>query len=134
MKLSLLVSFAFKPLVTCALLLIVFGSVNRLAVREELSLIQGGRLSFLVVICWFGQLFCAQRWRLLARPLDMPGSYLSFFQSLLHVPSDVALTIAVAFSALIIVSDLAGVFFLPLVPRELRRPPGEDGRPSNETL
>ncbi len=40
--------------------------------------------------------------------------------SLLHVPAEVALTIALASSALIIVSDLGGVFFLPTIPAELR--------------
>ena len=40
--------------------------------------------------------------------------------ALLNVPSDVALTIALASSALIIVSDLGGAFFLPTIPAELR--------------
>ena len=40
--------------------------------------------------------------------------------SLLKVPAEVALTIALASSALIIVSDLGGVFFLPTIPAELR--------------
>jgi uncharacterized protein (TIRG00374 family) len=40
--------------------------------------------------------------------------------SLLHVPSNVALTVALTSSALIIVTDLAGIFSLPFIPAELR--------------
>jgi hypothetical protein len=40
--------------------------------------------------------------------------------SLVHVPAEVALTIALASSALIIVSDLAGLFFVGTIPAELR--------------
>ena len=37
--------------------------------------------------------------------------------ALLKVPADIALTIALATSALMVVADLVGIFFLPLLPR-----------------
>ncbi len=40
--------------------------------------------------------------------------------SLLGVPAHIALTIALTTSALLIVCDLAGLFFLPFIPRQLR--------------
>ena len=40
--------------------------------------------------------------------------------ALLKVPADIALTIALATSALMVVADLVGIFFLPLLPAESR--------------
>jgi len=40
--------------------------------------------------------------------------------AILNVPPDAALTIALASSALVVVSDLAGAFFLPVIPSGFR--------------
>ncbi|HYK89039.1 MAG TPA: lysylphosphatidylglycerol synthase transmembrane domain-containing protein [Acidobacteriota bacterium] len=69
-----------KVLVTALLLFLVFRSVDISKIRHDLGALNGGLLAFLVVVCWVGQLACAQRWRLFAAGLDLRGGYLTFVQ------------------------------------------------------
>ncbi len=71
---------SLKILVTVLLLLLVFRTVDRSRVAQNLGEIEARRLVLLVLICWGGQLLCAQRWRLFAASLGMHGSYRGFAQ------------------------------------------------------
>ncbi len=69
-----------KILVTLLLLLLIFQSVDTSRIVHNLRELKTSRLILLVVICWGGQLLCAQRWRLFASSLGMQGSYRGFAQ------------------------------------------------------
>ena len=74
------VGTALKALVTLGLLFLIFRTVDRSRIARNLSELDAGHLILLVVICWGGQLLCAQRWRLFAASLDMGDSYRTFAQ------------------------------------------------------
>jgi hypothetical protein len=69
-----------KVLVTILLLFLVFRSVDVSKIRHDLGALNGRLLAFLIVVCWVGQLACAQRWRLFAAGLELRGSFRSFVQ------------------------------------------------------
>lgn len=69
-----------KILVTLLLLFLIFRTVDRSRIAHNLSELETSRLILLVLICWGGQLLCAQRWRLFAASLGMPGTYRGFAQ------------------------------------------------------
>jgi uncharacterized protein (TIRG00374 family) len=69
-----------KILVALLLLFLVFRSVGTSQIAHHLRNIETGRLVFLVLLCWMGQLLCAQRWRVFAASLRMQGSYRSYAQ------------------------------------------------------
>jgi hypothetical protein len=71
---------ALKILVALLLLYLVFRSVDTSRIAHHLRDIETGRLVLLVLLCWLGQLLCAQRWRLFAASLGMQGSYRSYAQ------------------------------------------------------
>ncbi len=67
-----------KILVTLLLLLLIFRTVDRSRIVQNLSELETRRLILLVLICWGGQLLCAQRWRLFAAALGMHSAYRDF--------------------------------------------------------
>ena len=69
-----------KILVTLLLLFLIFRSVDTSRIAHNLREIESSHLILLVVICWGGQLLCAQRWRLFADSLGMQGTYRGFAQ------------------------------------------------------
>jgi glycosyltransferase 2 family protein len=71
---------ALKILVTLLLLVLIFRSVDTSRIAHHLRDLETGRLILLVLLCWMGQLLCAQRWRLFAASLRMQGSYRSYAQ------------------------------------------------------
>src|SRR5206468_1044350 len=80
MKLPKGLALLLKVSVTGILLFVVFRTVDLVRIRHDLAGLETGRLALLVSVCWIGQLFCAQRWRLLAASLSLQGSYSTFFQ------------------------------------------------------
>jgi len=80
MKTPAVTSQALKVAVTCLLLLIVFRSIDAARIRQNLAHLDTGRLALLIAVCWLGQLFCAQRWRVFACSLGMRQGYGTFFQ------------------------------------------------------
>jgi hypothetical protein len=71
---------ALKVLVALILLFLVFRSVDTSRIVHHLREIETGRLILLVLLCWLGQLLCAQRWRIFAGSLRMQGTYRSYAQ------------------------------------------------------
>jgi len=69
-----------KVLVSALLLYLVFRSVDLSKIRHDLANLSATHLVTLLLVCWLGQMLCAQRWRLFAASLGMPGNYRSFFQ------------------------------------------------------
>ncbi len=80
MKTPAIASPAIKIAVTSFLLLVVFRSVDAARIRQNLAHLATGHLALLVAVSWLGQLFCAQRWRVLACSLGMRQGYGTFFQ------------------------------------------------------
>ncbi len=78
MKAPKALSPSLKVLVTGLLLFLVFRSVDVAKIRHDLVSLNTGLLALLLVVCWVGQLACAQRWRLFAAGLGLPGSYWNF--------------------------------------------------------
>src|SRR6266511_3981724 len=67
MKAPAITSQAIKLAVTCL-------------IRQDLAHLDTGRLALLIAVCWLGQLFCAQRWRVFACSLGMRQGYRTFLQ------------------------------------------------------
>lgn len=72
--------FLLKILLTAALLLTVFSSVEPGKIRETLRELELWRLAALLIIHWITQAITAQRWRLLARSAGMGGPYYTFLR------------------------------------------------------
>jgi glycosyltransferase 2 family protein len=70
----------FKLLFTLLLLLLVFRSVDLSKISSDLRSFNARSLILLLAVCWVGQFFCSERWRLFAASLQMRGSYRSFVQ------------------------------------------------------
>jgi glycosyltransferase 2 family protein len=69
-----------KILFTILLLFLVFKSVDISKISRDLKTLNLKFLLLILVICWIGQLFCSERWRILAASLQMQGSYRSFLK------------------------------------------------------
>jgi len=69
-----------KLLFTILLLVLVFQSIDIAGIRDDLKTISWRSLVLLLLVCWAGQLLCAERWRAFAASLNMPGSYRGFVQ------------------------------------------------------
>jgi uncharacterized protein (TIRG00374 family) len=67
-----------KLLVTAALLLLIFRSVDISKIRQDLRNFNVLFLAVILAVYWLGQLICSERWRIIAAALNMPGSYWSF--------------------------------------------------------
>lgn len=80
MKARKVLAPSLKALVTALLLALVFRAVDISKIRRDLGALNGRLLALLIVACWIGQLACAQRWRLFAAGLEMPGKFRSFVQ------------------------------------------------------
>ncbi len=80
MKLPKALSPSLKVLVTGLLLFLVFRSVDISKIRHDLGALDAGLLVLLLLVCWIGQLACAQRWRLFAAGLELRGGYSTFIQ------------------------------------------------------
>ena len=75
MKMKRFLSFALKVAISAGLIVLLLRSVDPSRLRHDLGRLELGRLTLLLFVCWAGQLFCAQRWRLFAASLGMNMSY-----------------------------------------------------------
>lgn len=80
MKLSKHLSAGLKLLCTTILLALVLKSVDLAKIRQDLQSLDLVSLALLLAACWAGQLLCAERWRILAAAMHMPGTYSSYVQ------------------------------------------------------
>jgi glycosyltransferase 2 family protein len=80
MKIPRLLANGVKLLLTLMLLFLVFVSVDISKISQDLKSFSGKLLIVLIVLCWAGQLLCAERWRIFATALQIKGSYRSFVQ------------------------------------------------------
>jgi uncharacterized protein (TIRG00374 family) len=80
MKMPRSLIIAFKLLFTILLLFLVFQSIDISKISKDLRAFSLKSLLLLLVLCWMGQMLCAERWRILASALKMEGSYRRFVQ------------------------------------------------------
>jgi uncharacterized protein (TIRG00374 family) len=80
MKMPRFLANSLKVLITLVLLFLVFVSVDITKINQDLKSFSGKSLVALIVLCWIGQLLCAERWRIFSAALQMHGSYRSFVQ------------------------------------------------------
>ena len=69
-----------KLVFTILLLFLVFQSIDISKVSKALAAFSVRSLFLLLVICWMGQLLCAERWRIFATALKLHGGYRNFVQ------------------------------------------------------
>jgi glycosyltransferase 2 family protein len=80
MKMPNYAAKSLKFAVTLLLLFLVFRSVDLAKFGNDLRSFDGKSLVILLLLCWAGQMLCAERWRIFAAALGLNGTYRSFFQ------------------------------------------------------
>jgi glycosyltransferase 2 family protein len=70
----------FKIIFTILLLIFVLKSVDLFKISHDLKTFNLKSLLLILMLCWIGQLFCSERWHILAASLQMQGSYCSFIK------------------------------------------------------